>query len=398
MGRKRKLPEGMWDRDGTYYARFRANGREVRKRLSSDYRAACEMLNDLKARADRADFNLLDNDYAWGALKDEFLKWKRQTSRVGDSYESDLKKVEEYSPIRSVRQITHEYVTGFRAWRLAQDVSPRTINKQVGVLHHMLNMGVEWERIGSNPIVGIKPLPNDSPRKTRRSLSVEEVQTIFEVSPAYLKPVWRMFMVTGIRKDELVSMKFSDVDFDRRIVTVRAETSKNHREREIPLDDFALAMISDLAEQAKHRQPVKGFTERQAVGQKANFSKEHVFVTTANTPFRNNLLTRFYMVCKRAGIVDACPGGTVDIHSLRVTFTTLSIDHGASPKAVQAILGHATLAMTMGVYAKATERAKREAVSALPFAKASAPGHLFPVQNAHSVRTSSADKPQSEAV
>ena len=78
-----------------------------------------------------------------------------------------------------------------------------------------------------------------------------------------------------------------------------------------------------------------------------------------------------------AGIVDAEPGGSVDIHALRVTFTTLSLEHGASPKAVQAILGHSTLAMTMGVYAKATESAKRSAITALPFAQSSGPAHVL---------------------
>ena len=74
-----------------------------------------------------------------------------------------------------------------------------------------------------------------------------------------------------------------------------------------------------------------------------------------------NLLRRFYAVCKRAGIDDAHSGGAVDIYSLRVTSTTLSLEHGANPKAVEAILGHATLVMTMSVYAEATERSKREA-------------------------------------
>ena len=57
--------------------------------------------------------------------------------------------------------------------------------------------------------------------------------------------------------------------------------------------------------------------------------------------------------------------------------TTLAIDNGASPKAIQAILGHSTLAMTMGIYAKATDRGKREAVNSLPFATATAPSHVF---------------------
>ena len=71
----------MWQRGNTYYARFRAGGRNVPERLSSDHKAAVTMLNDLRARSDRADFGLVDNDYAWEELRAEFLKWKQQTSR-----------------------------------------------------------------------------------------------------------------------------------------------------------------------------------------------------------------------------------------------------------------------------------------------------------------------------
>ena len=48
------MPDGMCDREGVYYAQFRANGREVRKRLWTDFRAVCEMLNELRSRADKA--------------------------------------------------------------------------------------------------------------------------------------------------------------------------------------------------------------------------------------------------------------------------------------------------------------------------------------------------------
>jgi hypothetical protein len=74
MPRKRKLPLGLWKRGDTYYAKFSHGGRTVRKRLSSDYDVACEALNSIRARADRGDFDLIDNDYKWEELKAEFLR------------------------------------------------------------------------------------------------------------------------------------------------------------------------------------------------------------------------------------------------------------------------------------------------------------------------------------
>ena len=388
MPRQRKLPSGMWKRGDAYYGRFRAGGRLVGQRLSSDFEAACEVLNDLRARADRADFNLIDNDYSWDELKAEFLKYKRQTSRNPNEYKAGLECFEKYCKVKSVRPITHQYVVGFRDKWLSDEknpVCPRTINRQVGVLRHMLNKAVEWGRIDSNPIKGIKPLKHDKPIKNRRSLSAEECEAIFSASPANLRPVWRMFASTGIRREELVSLTFNDIDWEARSIVIQSDNSKNHKPREIPLHDEMFATLEMLRDQAYDRQPVPGRTAEMTAKLLANFSAEHVFVTQANTPWRNNLLTRFYTVCKRAGIADAVQGGAVDIHSVRVSFhTTLALEGGANPKAVQAILGHSTLALTTGVYARATDRVKRDAISALPFGKVSAPEHVIAVSHAAS--------------
>jgi integrase len=244
----------------------------------------------------------------------------------------------------------------------------------------MFNWGVGRELIGSNPLAKLKPLPTDGEkRKDRRSLSVEEVEAVFEASPDWLRPVLRMFAVTGMRRNEVCTLKFSDVDFERGVVIVRAKTAKTKREREIPLDDEMLATIKRLHDDAPFRRPGKGNTAKDSEAIAKRFSKEHVFVTTANTRWGHNLLKRFYVVCKRAGIRGAQAGGSVDLHALRVTFTTLSIQNGGNPTDVQATLGHASLKMTMDIYSKSTDHGKRAAVSALPFAKVSNPGHVIPL-------------------
>lgn len=53
MARVKKLPPGLWKRSGVYYADFRAQDRRIRKRLSRDFRTACELLTELQARAKR---------------------------------------------------------------------------------------------------------------------------------------------------------------------------------------------------------------------------------------------------------------------------------------------------------------------------------------------------------
>ncbi|MCH7688420.1 MAG: hypothetical protein IH899_17350, partial [Planctomycetes bacterium] len=122
MARKTKLPAGMWQRGQTYYARFSSQGRQVRKRLSTDFATATMLLNDLRARSDRGDFGYLDNDYPWKDLRAAFMTWAKQSIRNPDDYRQDLEKFEEYAKPNNVREITPERIHGFRTWRLDQGV------------------------------------------------------------------------------------------------------------------------------------------------------------------------------------------------------------------------------------------------------------------------------------
>ncbi len=378
MARKRKLPPGLEQRGGTYYSNFSSGGRRIRKRLSTDFTVAKQLLNDLRSRSDRGDFGILDIDYPWGDLKAAFLRWAEQGVRNPQDYKRDLDRFEDFAPVRNVQEVTADRVDRYRSHRLDQGKSPRTVNREVGTLMNMLNKGVgRFKVIDHNPIAGVEPLAHDELAKERRPLDLEEVEALFTHSPEHLKGVWRVFMTTGIRKAELVDLRFSDIDFTGRTMTVKASTAKSHKAREIPLDDIALALLSELQDRAEQRQPVPGGTRQQTAQQLASFTREHAFVSRANTPLKNNLLRTFYSICGKAGIEGAEAHGSVDIHSLRVTFTTLSLEHGANPKAIQAILGHSTLAMTMGVYAKATGRAKRDAIGRLPFAQVSEPAHVL---------------------
>jgi len=380
--RKQSLPSGMVKRGRKYHADFMKNGRRIRKPLSSDLAAAKEMLNELLSRADKSDFDMIDNHYPWSDLRKAFMAWAKQHVRDWDQYDHSLRQLENFTPINNVSQVNARLIDQFRTWRLDQGVTPRTVNREVGTISNMLTKGVSrFKVIASNPIAEVKPLPQSEPTKVRRSLSAEEVQAIFDNSPPDLLPVFRMFATTGLRRNELVSLRFEDIDWELQTLTVRASVAKSKRSREIPLDDTTMATLIELREQAADRQPQPGLTPQQTEQQLRAFSREHVFVGCANTPHKNNLLRRFYKVCKKAGITDAKIGGAVDLHSLRVTFATMVLDGGANPKAVQAILGHSTLDMTMRVYARATDRAKRDTINALPFAKSSSPRHVLTIDS-----------------
>ena len=380
MPRQKKLPPGMRLRGDVYHAQFRHNGKMICKSLGGDFETAKLLLADLRSRSYREEAGLLDNNYPLAELEKRWFRWLKQTKRPGTvtRYGQNMANIRAGIPVRTVGQVTPDLVYQHRSRRLMDDSDPsvRTVNMEVGALSTMFTWGVTNKLIGSNPIASVEPLANDTPKKQRRSLTAEEVERIWEHSPPHLTNVWRMFATSGIREDELANMVFEDVDHDRQTVVVHSGTAKNHKSREIPLDETMLATIRQLEGEAPDRKPVKGRTRP------GKLSTRHVFVTGADTPWlvNGNLLRAFYAVCERAGIEGAHRNGTVDIHALRGTFATLALENGARPKDVQEILGHSTLEMTMKIYAKSTDRGKRQAVDALPFATTEAPAHIVSME------------------
>jgi integrase/recombinase XerD len=369
------LPSNIYKRGRKYWCRFWAGGLQVREPLSTDLEVAKKMLKKKMGEAYADDTARGTMDYPWSRLVEQYLEAVSQTERPKtlQGYRRDLHVFTEFAKPKAVKDITEAIAAKFRASRLAEGASERTVNKQIGSIRQVLNYGCGKRKNGMhgekliprNPLAGLQKLPETHPRKERRAMTFEEVLAVFEHSPAYLRPIWQMFCRSGLRLDELCQMKFEHINFAASEVTVKASYAKGKRDRTIPLDAEMLAMLVELRDAAPNR------TANYRTKQGRAVDHDFVFVNAANCRYRNegNLLRAFYAICKKAGITDARPWGSVDIHAMRVTFASMSIDCGADPKSVQGILGHKTLDMTMRIYTKISETGKRRAVEVLPFNK-----------------------------
>jgi integrase len=206
------------------------------------------------------------------------------------------------------------------------------------------------------------------------------------------RPPWRdicyAYLVTGMRKDELVNLLFTGVDWDARELIVRQRHAKGKRERRIPVDDGLWDILQRQRAEAPGRQPAIHRGRPDVAARVLELcSRDHVFVTPSNTPLSpQSVYAAFLLRCRRAGIETATYDDEgrlvehVDVHSLRRTFATNALVNGADPKSVQEILGHRTLKMTMEIYAKVKADPKRQAVGKLSYAKgATPPQHVLPL-------------------
>jgi integrase len=260
------------------------------------------------------------------------------------------------------------------------------------------------KKIDSNPLAHFKPLPHDHP-KEGRAFSDEEVDRFLTRSPQPWRDIWYAYLVTGLRKRELIDLLFTDIDWDNREIIVRSSRAKNHRERRIPIENGLWEILCRQHAQRGSRQPGSGPTPAITKLVQSRFTRDHVFVSTQNTPLSNHsrLWRAFRSCCKRAGIpiqTRDAEGWVIehlDVHSLRRTFATNLITSGADPETVRQLLGHQTLEMTMKIYTKIRNQTKRQALTKLTYGHGAAvPDHVvefpekdgFAVQNGHEMVTS----------
>ncbi|HSA49784.1 MAG TPA: site-specific integrase, partial [Yinghuangia sp.] len=178
-----------------------------------------------------------------------------------------------------------------------------------------------------------------------------------------LRVLYLLAVTLGMRKGELLGLKWDAVDFTKGTLTVRLALQRIKGElvlaapktatsvRVIPLPTFVLDALKERRQQQEE--------EYKECGPEW-LDSGYVFTTAVGSPVDpRNLLRHWYALRKRAGLLD------FRFHDLRHTCASLLLDLGAPPHVVREILGHAGIEVTMGVYAHASDSEKRKAIEGL---------------------------------
>jgi integrase len=232
-------------------------------------------------------------------------------------------------------RITHSEVSSWVQSLIDEGLAPATVRYAHRVLSLGLAAAVRDGRLVRNVADGV-PLPRVvAPPK--RFLTHDQVQALAEACPPYGTLI-RVLAYTGLRWGEVVALTAGRVDLmRRRIEVVEAITeihgrviigsTKNHQRRSVPIPRF---LADELA--------------RHIAGKVPN---DFLFTAPEGGVLRNtNFRPRFFdPAAEKAGLPGLTP------HELRHTAASLAIAAGANVKAVQQMLGHASAAMTLDIYA-----------------------------------------------
>lgn len=202
----------------------------------------------------------------------------------------------------------------------------------------------------------------DAPRPRRTEMRVwtaDEVQAFLRATEDdRLGPCWVLALSTGMRRGELLGLRWADVDLDAGQLAVRRSRvavgydvvegePKSGRARTIALDDGTVAVLR------RHRR--RQLEERMAWGEAWEDSGA-VFTREDGTPLHPQTLAWHYERAVRdldAAVKVADPKASFPVirfHDLRHTHATLALQAGVHPKVVQERLGHSSISITLDLY------------------------------------------------
>jgi integrase len=266
-------------------------------------------------------------------LSKEYLKWAERQK----SYKDKKLWIKQLIEVFGNLKVSELNTKGIEQWqsRRLQYNKPSTVNRLLATLKHMVNKGTQWGMASDGALKqvrNVKQIPENNRRL--RFLSVEECQTLIDCCAPHLKPIVTVALHTGMRKSEILSLKWEQIDLTHGFILL--STCKNGERREIPIDNTLKMMFGEMPHSIES---INVFTDRDG-----NTYKD------VKKSFRTAL--------KKAGISD------FRLHDCRHTFASHLVMAGVDLVSVKELLGHKSLTMTMR-YSHLSHGHKSKAVNVL---------------------------------
>lgn len=225
-----------------------------------------------------------------------------------------------FKPYFPLAKIDLVMVEEYKIWRQRQGVSLVTINKELRFLLTLINRAVEFKWIQGHELYR-RPILVKGVRSERlRYLTEEEEARLLSViEDPLLKDIVIFALNTGLRKSEILNLRWDEVDLNLKCIVLGAERTKSKRRHILPLNRNALEVIERRLMEMREGCPYV-------------FHREGRQIKCFKRAFRSAL--------KRAGIKD------FRFHDLRHTFASRLIQRGVDLYVIKHLLNHADITTT----------------------------------------------------
>lgn len=325
--------KGVYKKGENFYIDYYANGRRKREMIGPSVKIAELALKKRKIQI--AEGRFLDIEKTekvrFDTFADEYLSIH---SKHKKSYYTDEKIAEllkKYFGTKFLHEITTLDVERFKTARI-KEVSAATVNRALAVLKSMFNRAIAWGRTKDNPCKAVKMFKENNQRL--RFLEKEEIKTLISKCSDHLRPIVIVALNTGMRKSEILGLKWHHIDIERNIIHLL--DTKNGEKREVPMNDIVKKTIVSVPK---------------------NPDSAYIFCTKKGEPY-GDVRKSFFTALKDSDIIG------FHFHDLRHTFASQLVMAGVDLNTVRELLGHKSLEMTLR-YSHLSPDHKKRAVDVL---------------------------------
>lgn len=316
-----------------WYIDYYASGRRKREKVPSKKLAEIVLQ---KRKVEIAEGKFLDirkqERIRFEDFSDTFLNLHSKPNKKSwKSDEYNFIALRPYFRGRYLYDITTEDIEKYKAAR-AKEVAPATVNRELATLKTMFTKAIAWGKLKDHPAQTVKFLRE--PNGRLRFLEKEEIVNLLAKCKGIIKPIVIVALNTGMRRAEILNLKWRDIDFNRGIIYLL--DTKNGERREVPMNAWAKSTIIRI---------------------RTHPESPYIFCNTSGRPYVN-IRKSFLKAVTDSGILN------FHFHDLRHTFASHLVMSGVDINTTRELLGHKDIRMTLR-YSHLSQDHKKRAVDVL---------------------------------
>lgn len=262
----------------------------------------------------------------------------------------------------ALEKLTAQHVQAFVADRLADGLSPRYVRTLLTTFRQALNRAVRWGLVQRN-VASLVDTPKVE-RKEERILAPDDARRFLESAKEdRLESLYWVLLTTALRSGEARGLRWQDIDLAAGTLTVRVQVQRVNGTMQLvpPKTEKSRRTIAvaPVTVAALKRQRARQREERLLAGSRWQ-ENGLVFTGITGGPVDTATFARkLSLALTRAGLPSMSP------HRLRHSAATFMAVAGVNPRIAMDALGHADLAMTMGIYQHVTATMQRDVANGM---------------------------------
>jgi integrase len=319
-----------------WYIDYRFKGKRLREKVGPSKKQAHQALAARKGEIAQGRFNLerVEKTPLLDEFIAEYLEYSRahkKSSRRDSISTAHLSAFFKEHGIERLGDITPWHMEKYKLAR-KERVSNRTVDIELACLSHMFTMALKWGMVRTNPM---KDVSTFGAKKNRiRFLEAHEIDRLLDSCDELLKPIVTTALQSGMRMQELLGLRWEDVDLANRVITLNE--TKSGKAQHVLVNSVLKELLCE------HKASERG---DYVFGGEEGLSDQRV-------------RRMFQRVVKRAGIRD------FRFHDLRHTFASHLVMSGWDIITVKELMRHSNITMTMK-YAHLSRDHKRRAIESI---------------------------------